>query len=170
MDGAEGRHLLNRLCAFYSLPYFDVGVRLEADGAGGVQTICGSVNYLQPDGSSLLSRGIITADAVRTQGLMRTQPAQYEYERNMRYIIGGNEDRPAVIAVNMHYASLAVLELLARIHPFRDDSNRNFAWHGSSLTAHSLFSFNEESPCDVTSGNVGRGDTEPLLDLPALDH
>src|SRR5262249_54470942 len=35
MDGVEGRHLLNRLAAFYVLPYFDVGIKLVADGLGG---------------------------------------------------------------------------------------------------------------------------------------
>lgn len=57
MDGAEGRHILSRLCTFYCLPYFGVGVKLEADGMGGMTQICGGINYLQPDGSSLLSRG-----------------------------------------------------------------------------------------------------------------
>ena len=31
-DGAEARHVLNRLATFYSIPYFDVGIRLDADG------------------------------------------------------------------------------------------------------------------------------------------
>ena len=44
MDGFDGRQLLNRLATFYSIPYFDVGVRLVADGQGGVSHICGSVN------------------------------------------------------------------------------------------------------------------------------
>lgn len=33
-DGAEARHLLNHIATFYSIPYFDVGVRLDADGQG----------------------------------------------------------------------------------------------------------------------------------------
>lgn len=169
MDSAEGRHLLNRLCAFYSLPYFDVGVRLEADGEGGIQAICGSVNYLQPDGSSLLSRGIITSDAIGAEGMKRTNPERYEFARKMNYIAGVEEVRPAVISVNMHYASLVVLELLARLHPYRDDGNENFAWHGSSLTAQSLFNFREDSPCSTTACHVGRGDVVPLLDMPSLD-
>lgn len=60
MDSVDGRHLLNRLSVFYNLPYFDVGVKLEADGFGGVNQICGTVHYLQPDRSSLLSRGVYT--------------------------------------------------------------------------------------------------------------
>ena len=64
MDGAEGRHLLNRIATFYLLPYFDLGVRLDADGCGGVEQVCGTVHYLQPGGSSLFSRGVFTLEEV----------------------------------------------------------------------------------------------------------
>lgn len=50
MDGAEGRYFLNKLASFYSLPYIDVGVRLDADGHGGISQICGTVHYLRPGG------------------------------------------------------------------------------------------------------------------------
>ncbi|MGZ3387313.1 MAG: ThiF family adenylyltransferase, partial [Isosphaeraceae bacterium] len=82
MDGAEGRNLLNRLATFYCLPYFDVGVRLEADGHGGVSQVCGSVHYLQPGGSSLLSRGVIAAEDIEAEALRRTDPAEYERRFN----------------------------------------------------------------------------------------
>ena len=58
MDTVDGRHLLNKLAAFYLIPYFDLGVKIEADGMGGVNQVCGSVHYLQPGGSSLLSRHV----------------------------------------------------------------------------------------------------------------
>ncbi|MCK5099953.1 MAG: ThiF family adenylyltransferase, partial [Desulfobacteraceae bacterium] len=41
MDGIEGRHILNRLATFYSIPYSDLGVKLLADGKGGIMDICG---------------------------------------------------------------------------------------------------------------------------------
>jgi hypothetical protein len=34
VDGAEGRLLMNKLASFYSIPYIDVEVRLDADGKG----------------------------------------------------------------------------------------------------------------------------------------
>ena len=34
MDSIDGRHLLNKLATFYLIPYFDLGVKLEADGKG----------------------------------------------------------------------------------------------------------------------------------------
>jgi hypothetical protein len=66
MDGVEGRHLLNRLSVFYALPYFDLGLRLDADGKRGVKEVCGTVHYLQPGGSSLYSRGVYTLEEVRS--------------------------------------------------------------------------------------------------------
>ncbi len=56
MDGVEGRNALNRIAVAYTQPYFDVGVRLDADGNGGIEDIWGTVHYVQPDGSSLAER------------------------------------------------------------------------------------------------------------------
>lgn len=130
MDGAEGRHLLNRIASFYLLPYFDLGVRLDADGRGGVEQVCGTVHYLKPGGSSLLSRGVYTLEEVRAEGLQRTDPEAYREHLRSKYIIGVQEDRPAVISVNMQIASMAVNEMLARIHPFRDEPNGRYAATG----------------------------------------
>jgi hypothetical protein len=169
MDSAEGRHLLNRLAVFYSLPYIDVGVRLEADGAGGISQICGTVHYLQPDGSSLLSRGAITMDAVQAEGLRRTDPVAYREQVASKYITGVREERPAVVSVNMHYASLAVLEMLARLHDFRVDGNGPFAQFGSSLTDPRFEPVGADGePCPVLSKHLGRGDVTPLLENPYL--
>jgi hypothetical protein len=54
MDSVEGRHILNRLCAHYLIPYFDLGVKLQADGTGGIDEVCGAIHYVKPDGSTLL--------------------------------------------------------------------------------------------------------------------
>lgn len=77
VDSVEGRHVLNRLAAFYNLPYFDVGVKLIADGTGIVQEVCGAVHYVQPDGRSLLERAVYTLEQVRADALRRSNPAAY---------------------------------------------------------------------------------------------
>lgn len=168
MDGAEGRAVLNRLACFYNLPYFDVGVKLEADGRGGIDQMCGTVNYLQPDGSSLFSRKVITREEVEEESLKRRTPELYEERLKQRYIKGVVVDRPAVVSVNMHYASLAVLELLARIHPYRADPNGRFARYGSSLVNDDHWAFDDGDPCRVLAREAGRGDTAPMLDMPSL--
>jgi hypothetical protein len=168
MDSIDGRHLLNRIATFYSIPYFDIGVKLEANGVGGIEQICGTVHYLQPDGSSLLSRRVYTLDQLHAAGLHRTNPDAYREQLKSKYIVGVQEDRPAVISVNMHIASLAVNEFLARLHAYRDDSNADFAIHRISLTQAQIYHESDGAPCPALSRHVGRGDTSPLLDMPEL--
>ena len=170
VDTVEGRHVLNQIATFYLLPYIDVGVRLDADGHGGVNQIVGTVNYLQPGRSSLFTRGLYTMEQLRAEGMKRTNPEEYRKLLKEKYIKGVNEDRPAVISVNMFYASMAVNELLARLHPYRDDPNSTFASYCVSLTQ-ALIYRREESEYQVDSGlakHTGRGDCVPLLDRPDL--
>ncbi|OAI41695.1 thiamine biosynthesis protein ThiF [Planctomycetaceae bacterium SCGC AG-212-D15] len=168
MDGAEGRHLLNRLATFYSLPYFDVGVLLEADGQGGIDQVAGTVHYLQPDGSSLLSRRVYAMADVEAEGLKRTDPVEYGERVKANYIRGVRVERPAVISVNMLFASIAVNEFLSRLHPYRYDLNRDFAVHRISLVQAATYFEGDGPPCKVLAKHVGRGDVRPLLDMPSL--
>jgi hypothetical protein len=168
MDSVDGRDLLNRLCTFYVIPYFDVGVRLVADGQGGVEQVCGSVHYLQPGGSSLLSRGVYTSEQLYAAGLYRTNPEEYKDQRQKGYIQGVAEERPAVSSVNTYFASSAVNEFLARLHPYRDDPNSNFAAVTVSLSQMRMLLADDGVSCSVLAPYVGRGDVRPLLNLPEL--
>lgn len=168
MDGVEGRHLLNRLATFYCLPYFDVGVRLEADGRGGIDHIAGAVHYLQPGRSSLLSRGMYTLKEVEAASIRRTNPVLYERQRKEGYLRGVNDDRPAVISVNMFFAALAVQEFLARLHPYRNRPNGEHAYVGVNLAEMQAHLEGEGVDCEVLRRHVGRGDVDPLLDRPEL--
>lgn len=168
MDSIDGRHLLNKLATFYSIPYLDLGVKLEADGAGGVDQVCGTVHYLKPGGSSLLSRRVYSMEQVRSAGLARTDPARYQSLLDEGYIKGGNEDRPAVIQLNSLIASLAINELLARLHPYRLDPNEEYNIHRISLS-HGIYEHESDGePCAALLKQVGRGDVNPLLDWPEL--
>lgn len=168
MDSIDGRHLLNRISSFYILPYFDIGVRLIADGAGGVEQVCGSVHYLKPGGSSLLSRGLYTLDQAHAAALFSTDPVAYAEQVGDGYIEGVHEEKPAVMSVNMVYAALAVNELLARLHPYRLDPNAEYDRHTISLS-HGIYEHAaHDVPCALLSNHLGRGDVIPLLDMPAL--
>lgn len=168
MDSVDGRHLLNKLATFYSIPYFDLGVKLEADGNGGVDQVCGTVHFLKPGGSSLLSRRVYTMEQVRSAGLARTDPAAYRSLLDEGYIKGINEDRPAVIQLNTLIASLAINELLARLHPYRLDPNEDYNIHRISLS-HGIYEHERDGPpCAALTKHVGRGDVNPLLDWPEL--
>jgi hypothetical protein len=168
MDGAEGRHMLNRLATFYTMPYIDVGVRLDADGHGGVDQVAGAVHYLQPGGSSLLSRGVYSMDRVNAEEIRRTNPGLYRRRIKEGYLRGVEEDRPAVISVNMFFAALAVNEFLARLHPYRNRPNGAYAELAGSLSEMQFYPEAEAAPCQILERHVGRGDIVPLLERPVL--
>jgi len=46
VDSVDGRHLASQLTNFYLVPYFDIGVRLDADGLGGIKAINASVQAI----------------------------------------------------------------------------------------------------------------------------
>ncbi|HVT26942.1 MAG TPA: ThiF family adenylyltransferase [Lacipirellulaceae bacterium] len=164
VDSADGRDALNRVAAFYIIPYVDVGVLLQADGKGSVQQVCAAVHYLIPDGSSLLSRRVITAEQVRAESLRRRSPDQYAALRKEGYIQGVNVDSPAVISINGFAASHAVNEMLARIHPFRRDANSEFRAQTFSLSDGAWLRIEDGPACPFLSKRTGRGDCEPMLD------
>lgn len=168
MDSVEGRSLLNRLAAFYTLPYFDLGVKLVADGRGGIDEACGAVHYVKPGGQSLLDRRAYTPKQLKAEGLRRTDPDAYDAQVGAGYIDGVREDRPAVISINMQLASTAVNELLARLHPYRHDENREFAVVRTSFIQGAGYREEEGAPSEALARNVGRGDVRPLLDMPEL--
>lgn len=168
VDGAFGRSILNRVSTYYNLPYFDLGVALEADGEGGISEATGAVYYIQPDRSSLRDRRVYTAEQVQAEGLRLTNPDEYRTRVRQRYIRGVQEDRPAVISINMQIAAMAVNEFLARLHPYRTASNEEFATVRTSFFHGEQFRETDSLPIPVTSNNAGRGDTTPLLDVPAI--
>ncbi|MEO5914956.1 MAG: ThiF family adenylyltransferase [Luteolibacter sp.] len=164
MDSVEGRAWLNRIAAFYLVPYFDLGVRLDADGDGGISTVCGNVNYILPDGSSLMSRGCISSDALRAETLRRKHPEQYELELQDGYIKGVKVESPAVVSINGFCAAMAVNELLARLHPYRSSSNREHRRQQFDLKNGFWNQLDDSEPCPLLSRLAGRGDMKPFLD------
>lgn len=172
MDSLEGRFLLNTLATYYTIPYFDLGVRLDAvpEGAkkGDIREVCGTVHYLQPGLSSLMSRGLVDMEQVRAEGLRRNDPEAYKQEAEDGYIRGVEEHRPAVISVNMFIAALAVNDFLARLHPYREEPNSTVASIEFSLSSLEFFPEPEGSLCPMLQSSVGQGDCTPLLELMEL--
>ena len=170
VDSAEGRHVASALCNFYVMPYFDQGVRLIADGKGSVSAIVGSVNYIQPGMSSLLSRGLYTIKRLEAEGLRRTDPEAYKEQVKQKYIEGVDVDRPAVISVNMLISSIAMLEILNRLHDFKDDGPELYArimvdYCGSCIENSAEASFDQDEGAAIWAG---RGDVKPFLRMPDL--
>jgi len=168
MDGIEGRHLLNRLAAFYLLPYFDLGIKLVADGNGGIDEACGAVHYIRPDGTTLVDRNVYTMTELKADGLRRTDPQAYREQVRAGYIHGVQEDRPAVISINMQMASVAVNELLSRLHPYRLDPNTDSAVVRVSFVQGIEYREEESVPSRIFFRHIGKGDVEPRLEMPEL--
>lgn len=168
MDTAEGRHLLNRIATFYLIPYFDLGVHLAADGEGGISEASGVIHYLQPGGSSLLSRRAYTMEQVRAEGLRRTDPAAYKEQLKAGYIEGANERSPAVASLNSTIAGIAVNDFLSRLHPFRSYDSCESETIRFNFMETMLVTESSPESCTILTRHVGRGDVEPLLGWPSL--
>ena len=172
MDSIDGRYILNSISTHYNIPYFDIGIRLVAKQngpqKGQIQEVCGTVHYLRPGRSSLLSRDLFSMKDVAAAGLVRNDPEAHRRQVSDGYINGVEGGRPAVISVNMLGASLAVNEFLARLHPYREDPNSTHAAVAFSLSSMELFSDAEEGVCPILSRSVGLGDQVPILGLMEL--
>lgn len=173
MDSVEGRYYLNRLAVFYSIPYFDLGIRLDADGLGGVSCSCGSVHYLQPDKSSLIGRGMVSLQLVGDEGMARRNPAVYEGQRHEGYMRNVHVERPAVITFNMMIASMAANELIARLYPgFRRVSNADSARRTFDFRENDHMCESDGEFCPYLAKYAGRGDTPLFLEdsAPEFQH
>lgn len=169
MDSVDGRHILNKLASYYLIPYIDMGVRIDADGKGGIDSINGAVHYIQPSGSSLLSRGVYTQAALEAAMMHRHSLELYKERAKQGYIKGVRVDQPAVISVNMQIASMAFNEFLARIHPYRVDPNSKYAQRRAVMSdPEASVDLPDGESCKVFSRLVALGDQEPLLNMQDL--
>lgn len=165
VDSAEGRHVMNLISSYYLIPLIDMGVKLDADGFGGIDRINGSVHYIQPGGSSLLSKEVYDLEKVRAEGIKRLN--EEEFHRN-GYLAAVGESSPAVISINMQVASAAIIEFLARIHAFRNEPNESIDTVRLNISDGLVYGESDSAPCPFFSKFVGKGDTEPLLGLVEL--
>jgi ThiF family protein/JAB domain-containing protein similar to deubiquitination enzymes len=170
MDSVDGRHLLNQLCSFYLIPYFDIGVKLEADGNGGIDKICASVHYLQPGKSSLITRGLYTIDDLRAASQFRKNPEEYEHLKQNAYIKNINVNRPAVISINMQIASHGVNEFLNRMHRFKGEHPKQYGISTIDITESYIVNICEDDLAhdEYLRKKAGRGDIKPFIEMPEL--
>jgi ThiF family/Prokaryotic homologs of the JAB domain len=170
VDSIGGRFTMNLLASHYILPLFDLGVLLDAElqGAhrGTIKDILGTIHYIVPGRSSLLTRDQFTLADVAAEGLHKKDPAAAAQQVEDKYIKGLGVRRPAVISVNMFASALAVNDFLARIYPYRKIPNESVASIEFSLNEIRLTTDEEVEPCAIMGRYVGFGDRRPLLGLP----
>ncbi|MCP3404054.1 ThiF family adenylyltransferase [Bradyrhizobium sp. CCGB01] len=172
VDTAEGRHIADRLAAYFAMPLFDLGVSIPTRRGLGdereIAEVCGRIDYVFPGGSTLLDRGVYDGALLEAEYLARTAPEAFRQKLNDGYLRGIDEQAPAVITLNMRAASDAFMEFIARAFPFRHPPNGSRARTLFMLADGDADVFTE---CDfVASGRypIAAGPQEPLLGLPAL--
>lgn len=124
VDSAEGRHYLNLISHYYLVPLIDIGVKLSADGIGGIDSINGNIHYVSPGLVSLLERKVYSSEKLVEDELKRN--SQDEYEKRKIYFDNVDVISPAVISINTLHSSLAVCDMLSRIHPYRFNDNKKY--------------------------------------------
>jgi proteasome lid subunit RPN8/RPN11 len=172
VDTAEGRHIADRLSAYFAMPLFDVGVAIPTeaspDGGRRIAEVYGRVDYVYPGGSSLMDRGVYDAALLEAEYLARVAPQALSQKVADGYLRGMAEEAPGVITLNMRAASACVIEFLARMFPFRQFPNEARARSIFMLAEGDEDTFAESQ---FTPGNrfpLALGMTDPLLGLPAL--
>jgi proteasome lid subunit RPN8/RPN11 len=171
VDTLDARQVADLIGSSFLLPLFDVGVsvptRAAPDGQA-IADVCGRIDYVKPGGATLQDRGVYDPAMLRAEYLRRTAPDAHRGEMQQGYLRGVNEEAPAVISLNMRAASACVMEFLARAYPFRHERNGGHARIEFSLAANEEEFTAEHEFQRSSSLNLGRGDLEPLLGLPAL--
>jgi hypothetical protein len=168
MDSIRGRHILNKISSYYGLPYLDTGVQLKADGKGGITTICGSIRYIKPGGASLFSMNVYTIEGLQAESMKHDDPKHHAEQEENKYIQNADESAPAVMPVNGTIVNWAIMDLLARIHPYRFENNSEFNVLNINFCDVAIDTKLVSEPCLLFSKNLCAGDVTPLLGLPSV--
>lgn len=171
VDSKEGRQIVDLIASAFLIPVFDVGVCIPTRCTGdelAIFDVCARIDYVRPGGPTLADRGVYTQAGLRAEYLQRTAPEQYKWELEDGYIKGTLEEAPSVIALNMRAASDLMLEFIARVYPFRHDSNGKYARRQLSFAAGEEEFIAENTFLVGDSSLLAWGDKEPLIGLPFL--
>lgn len=172
VDTLLARQIADLMASAFVMPLFDMGVTIPARGVEGgeiaIIDAVGRIDYVQPGGSSLMTRGVHDPARVRAEYLAKANPDQHAVELDAGYFDGVAEQAPSVISLNMRAASAAMNEFILRAYPFRLDPNRQFARSVFSLAGGDEDHFSEDEFAAGSTKLLGRGGQEPLLNMPGL--
>lgn len=172
VDSQGGRQIADRLAAAMIQPLFDVGVLIPVrhpENGPVISNVSGRIDYVQPKGSSLSDRRVYTPQRLAQEDLRERDPARYAAQVQEGYMPGTNEEAPSVITVNMRAASAVVQELIARLYPYRIESNALYARTKFCLAAEEHEYSEESSFPRAAQVHAACGLGAPLLGLPALE-
>jgi hypothetical protein len=173
VDTGEGRHIADRIGAYFLMPLFDVGVSIPTcpspDGERrSIIEVCGRVDYVYPGASNLQDRNVYDPALLEAEYLAQAAPDAYQRKLNDGYLQGAGEQAPAVISLNMRAACACVMEFIARAFPFRHDNNAKYARSIFTLCGGEENFYSQDSFAARHRFPMGAGAQEPLIGLPAL--
>ncbi len=163
-DDNAGRLILSRLCTYLLTPVIDCGVLLSSDSTNQLTGIHGRVTTLVPGQACLLCRDRI--DVARAAAELMT-PEERQRLESEGYAPALGRVEPAVVTFTSLVAATAVSELLERLIGYGPEPRPTEVL----LRCHDReISTNAASPrlrhyCHPEAGAMGRGVTEPFLDM-----
>ncbi|TLP75686.1 HesA/MoeB/ThiF family protein [Maribacter sp. ACAM166] len=164
VDSFEGRYYLNLISTYYLVPLIDIGIKLVADGEGGIDSINGNIHYVDPGSETLMERNVFTQEQLTAESLRRISPQ--EYEKRKAYFDNLDIESPAVVSINMTFSAFAVNEMLGRFHPYRYSDNAKFSHTCINLSDWDI----NTQPVNETKSksalkHIGIGNLEPELEI-----
>lgn len=111
VDNDGARVVLNEIALAYDIPFFDLGVGIEAK-EGSVECAGGRLAAVLPGGPCLYCMGQIDIDEAR---YWLSTEEQREFMRRQGYVAGMNVRAPSVIALNAALAAAAASEFAVYI-------------------------------------------------------
>lgn len=166
-DDHDGRGLINRLAYYYLIPVIDLGLALRVAERYGepILEADGRVTVLEPGASCLICRRIINPAIAAEEALRRSDPAEYDRRKAEAYVRGAGNPAPAVVSFTTSVATMAVEEMIQRLHGFRGVAG---------MIANRVRRFNQvedvrpgagQQPCRICGASRvhGIGDVQPFL-------
>ena len=167
-DDHEGRLFLNRLAYFYLLPIIDMGIGIDVSSTVEPRVLdaASRVTVLQPGYPCLLCRNVVDTQLAREEMLQRTNPDEYQRQRQEAYVRGGGNPTPSVVTFTTDVACMAVDELLHRLTGYRRVGSIPHRIRKYLLAADKTPGRDQRAGCLICGDPEiwGRGDMVPFLD------
>ncbi len=162
-DDNAGRLVLSRFSTFLLTPVIDSGVLVSSDQSGILSGIDGRVTTLVPGQACLVCRGRID---LKRAGAELLTPDERRRREDEGYAPALGRTEPAVVTFTTLVAATAVSELLERLIGYGPEPRPSevlLRFHDREIST------NVDSPrarhyCDVSSGKLGTGITDPFLE------
>ena len=120
VDNDGARLVLNELALAYRIPYFDIGVGIDATD-GVVSEAGGQVSAVVPGGPCLNCMGLIDREEA---SYFLASPEEQEFRRAHGYVEGMDVPAPSVVSLNGSAVNAAVTEFAVYISGIRSVNHR----------------------------------------------